>query len=119
MKLRALALAFLLCLELQAAAPLRIVLPSQPAAPERFAADELVKYLVQMGNPKPEIVDAPAAGDIYLGGPPGSGDADGFIIRSEDGKLLLRGNSPRATLYAAYHYLGIARRALVFSGARE
>jgi hypothetical protein len=58
-----------------------------------------------MGNLKPEVVSAPAAGDIYLGGRPGDGDADGFTIRSEGEKLLLHGNSPRATLYAAYHYL--------------
>src|SRR5438876_10502243 len=105
MKMRALALAFLACVELlQAAPPLRIVLPSAPAPPERFAADELVKYLVQMGNPKPEVVSAPAAGDIYLGGQRGE-DADGFVIRSEGNKLLLHGNSPRGTLYAAYQYL--------------
>jgi hypothetical protein len=105
MKLRGLALAFLACLQLLQAAPLRIVLPSQPAPPERFAADELVKYLVQMGNPKPEVVSAPAAGDIYLGGQPSGENPDGFVIRSEGDKLLLHGNSPRATLYAAYHYL--------------
>ena len=103
----ALAIVLLMCgvEPLSAAEPLRIVLPAQPAPPERFAADELVKYLVQMGNPKPEVISAPAEGDIYLGGPPRGEDEDGFVIRSEAGKLLLSGNSPRATLYAAYHYL--------------
>src|SRR5438552_17519050 len=111
----ALALALLLCSvePLFAADPLRIVLPAQPAPPEQFAADELVKYLVQMGNSKPHVISSPAEGDIYVGTMPGGvtlaplrgEDADGFIIRSEDGKLLLHGNSPRATLYAAYHYL--------------
>src|ERR1700690_3080218 len=99
--MRALVFVFRACVEMAHAQPVRIVLPAQPAPPERFAADELVKYLTQMGNPKPQVASAPDQGDIYLGGQPGSGDADSFSIRSEGGKLLLHGNSPRATLYAA------------------
>ncbi len=92
---------------------LRIVIPADPAPPERFAAEELAKYLAQMGNAAPVIAAAPAEGDVYVGAlPPGvavadlpAGNPDSFVVRSAGGKLLLHGNSPRASLYAVYTYL--------------
>jgi hypothetical protein len=96
--------------------PVTIVVRRNAAPPEKFAAAELVKYLAQMGNPKPEIQEFPIDGDIYLGVLPDADrseaeaalrdeDSDSFIIRSRGGKLLLYGKSPRANLYAVYHYL--------------
>ena len=103
-----------------ARSPLRIVLPSKPAPPEEFAARELVKYLAAMGNGEAQVVRAPAEGEIYLGALPvampaterqsiesslAGRDPDSFALRSTAHGLLIRGNSPRAHLYAAYHYL--------------
>jgi hypothetical protein len=101
-------------------APLRIVLPANPAPPEEFAGRELVKYLAAMGNGEAEIVRAPAEGDIYLGALPASTPnddrrhivsalagrgADSFVLRSTSRGLVIRGGSPRAHLYGAYQYL--------------
>ena len=104
----------------QTTIPLRIVLPSQAAPQEEFGAREIVKYLAAMGNEEPQIVRAPSEGDIYLGAVPAGlpqedqrriqsvlagCDPDSFILRSTSSGLLIRGNSPRAHLYGAYHYL--------------
>ena len=47
--------------------PLRIVVPFAPAPPEQLAAQELIRYLAAMGNPRPQVVHPPESGDIYLG----------------------------------------------------
>ncbi len=101
-------------------AAVRIVVPAMPAPPERFAAEELVKYLVAMGNPRPSVVLAPEEGDIYIGTLPGSlaatsaqavyarlkdKDPDSFVLRSLGKRLIIYGNSPRANLFGAYYYL--------------
>lgn len=97
-----------------------IVLANGAAAPVKFAAQELVKYLTAMGSAKPKVVQTSEEGDIYLGVFPGvltrearravesnlKGTApDSFVIRSFGKHLVIYGNSPRAILYGAYHYL--------------
>lgn len=97
-----------------------IVLPDGAAAPVKFAAQELVRYLAAMGNAKPKVVQTPEKGDIYLGILPGvlrgedrraiesslkRAEPDSFVIRSVGDCLVVYGNSPRAHLYGVYHYL--------------
>jgi hypothetical protein len=101
-------------------ASLRIVLPTDPAPPEEFAARELARYLAAMGNGETTIVHSPGEGEIYLGVFPtrltederwpiesalAGRDADSFVLRSTPRGLVVRGNSPRAHLYGAYRYL--------------
>ncbi|MFM8290766.1 MAG: DUF4838 domain-containing protein [Planctomycetia bacterium] len=96
-----------------------IVVAKDAAAPVRFAAEELQKYLRQITGVRLPIV------------PDGTGDAalcvgesaslaaefdrlradlrprgdDGYLMRSRGKRIMLVGNSPRATLYAVYHFL--------------
>ena len=99
---------------------LRLVTPAHPAAPIRFAAQELTRYLAAMGNSKPEVAEQTADGDLYLGCLPKGlsprerkeieaslrgKDSDSFMIRSVGQQLIIYGNTPRATLYGGYHYL--------------
>ncbi|MEN6536763.1 MAG: DUF4838 domain-containing protein [Bryobacteraceae bacterium] len=115
-------------------AAVRIVLSTMPAAPERFAAEELVKYLVAMGNPKPSVVLAPEEGDIYIGTLPGSlaavraqtmcgrltgKDPDSFVLRSIGKRLVIYGNSPRANLFGTYYYLESLGARWYFPGAEN
>lgn len=96
------------------------IVVSKGAPPLKLAVEELRKYLAAMGNPKPRIVLPPGRGDIYVGTmpsdlPPEVGEAintslhgkdvDAFVIRSVGNRLVIYGNSARATLYGAYHYL--------------
>ena len=100
--------------------PLRIVVPFRPPSPVQLAAEELVRYLTAMGNPRPQVVHAPDSGDIYLGSLPSKTasedvgeiritlrgvDEDSFVVRSVRDQLVIYGNSPRAVLYGVYHYL--------------
>ena len=98
---------------------LRIVRDHDAAPPIRFAAGELVKYLSQMGNPPPTVLEAPKAGDIYVGMIPADASSnqrraiemavhdnpDSFVIRTLGDGLVIYGGSARADLYGAYHYL--------------
>jgi hypothetical protein len=94
-----------------------VTAPDAPE-PERFAADELGRYLSQMSGVQLRIVtrDAPdAQGEKTVllgeavpaaarGALAGQGE-DAFLIRTEGRRLMLAGASPRATLYAVYALL--------------
>lgn len=97
-----------------------IVMPEGAAPPVKFAVQELVKYLTAMGNAKPTVSVAPQQGDLYVGTLPQElggedrgaiesslkgTDSDTFLIHSFGKRLVIYGNSPRAHLYGAYHYL--------------
>lgn len=96
-----------------------IVVASQAAAPVRFAAEELQKYLKKISG-----VELPIAHQcttdraIFVSQGQslpkeladlrtelaGRGE-DGYLTRTVGPRLALAGNSPRATLYAVYHFL--------------
>jgi len=112
----------------------RIVLPADSAPPVNFAAQELVRYISAMGNPKPEVADAPAEADIYLGVLPDDlpaqakqdlgdslrgKDEDSFVIHSFGRRLVIFGNSARANLYGSYHYLETLGVRWYFPGAEN
>ncbi|MCU1275442.1 MAG: hypothetical protein JWO48_2873, partial [Bryobacterales bacterium] len=103
-----------------ARAGVSIVLGPGATPVERLAADELTAYLSRMGNERPVTVRAPKTGSIYLGLLPADIDADSrhfiehslsgqdpdsFVLRTASGRLIIYGNSPRASLYGAYEYL--------------
>jgi len=88
---------------------------------EKFAAEELAKYLTKMVDKKVAITTQQKAQKaIYVGTLPPDlektfgkkiskeleelGD-DGFIIRESEDSLLILGKTPRATLFGVYHYL--------------
>ena len=96
-----------------------IVVADGAALPVRFAAEELQKYLKQMSGAELPIVSQDA-GDLAIVVAEGAsleGDLtalrttlagrgeDGYLMRTVGERLVLTGNSPRATLYAVYHFL--------------
>lgn len=97
-----------------------IVIASDASAPVKFAADELHKYVLAISGARLPILakgDEDSAICVGEDGVAGAGlvkrlraelrgrGEDGFLVRTEGKQILLLGNSPRATLYAVYHFL--------------
>lgn len=99
--------------------PYQIVIASGAIAPERFAAEELQRYLASMtGARLPIVADSEArhAHELVLGAatipdhaanengadPPGP---DGFTLRTLGDRLTITGAAPRGTLYGVYALL--------------
>ena len=96
-----------------------IVIAADVPLPVKFAAEELQKYLVQISGARlPVSTDGAPELAICLGeGSLPTDERDKLLLRlkgrGEDGylmccsgkRLVLTGNSPRATLYAVYHFL--------------
>lgn len=89
-----------------------IVVGEKADATERFAAEELQKYIEKISGAKLTIsADAGESPFIAIGECSGmdvpsryEGD-DAYRIRSVDSNLLLKGATPRGTLYAVYDLL--------------
>ena len=96
-----------------------IALAPSAEAPERFAAEELQRYTEQVTGSRLPIVDRAGQGPGFAVGLgtlredeaaiaarelAGRGE-DGYLMRSFGSRIALAGNSPRATLYAVYHFL--------------
>jgi len=84
---------------------------SDASAPECFAAEELQRYLAQAtGGSFPIVHEATGTG--LLVGEIGRSlveaptlSEDGYVMKRVGAQVVLLGGSPRATLYAAYHFL--------------
>ncbi|MDA2931322.1 hypothetical protein MYX84_15490, partial [Acidobacteria bacterium AH-259-O06] len=89
-----------------------VVSPSAPA-PERFAAEELQRYFLEIASVQLPIIDTHSGASIQVGFDPESPryrplrdlNEDSFLIQAENQNLYLAGNSPRGTLYAVYYFL--------------
>lgn len=81
------------------------------AAPERFAAEELQRYLAHATGGSFPIVEAADNAGLLVGeigrslvdAPTFS--EDGYLMKRVGEQVVLLGGSPRATLYAVYHFL--------------
>lgn len=96
-----------------------IVVADDAAQPEKFAAKELQKYLTQISDAQlPLVASAVADQVICVGkGSVSKNEAnrlqadlknrgeDGYVMGTSGKRLILMGNSPRASLYAVYHFL--------------
>jgi Domain of unknown function (DUF4838)/Glycosyl hydrolase family 67 N-terminus len=94
-----------------------IVVATDATEPEQHAATELAKFLRQVTGATFEISSPPAAGGSrLLVGPTAAKlavpdfstdglDAEGIVIRTVGGDLILAGGRPRGTLYAVYTFL--------------
>ncbi len=108
-----------LCLAQDGRTDYTIVTAKDAPAPVKFAAEELQKYLWQItGVRLPIALDAGGESAICVGEskmlaaeldrlradlqPRGE---DGYRMFSQGKRIVLVGNSPRATLYAVYHFL--------------
>jgi hypothetical protein len=88
-----------------------IGLATDASTPELFAAEELRKYLSQATGGDFPITNDPKQG--FVVGEAGRSIAgeipvlseDGYIMKRVGSQIVLLGGSPRATLYAVYHFL--------------
>jgi hypothetical protein len=97
----------------------QIIIPSNAIPSERYAAEELQRYLEKISGAKlPIATDATKAGhnEILLGSNarlPALGLAmnfaslgqEGFTLRTMGQKLIIAGGQPRGTLYGVYAFL--------------
>lgn len=97
----------------------RIVLPQSAIPSERYAADELQRYLEKISGAKLPIVsdaEKPNPQEIVLGENSHLGDwhaklqreelgPDGFVLRTDGERLIIAGGRPRGTLNAVYTLL--------------
>jgi len=97
----------------------RIVIAADAIPSERYAAEELQRYLEKMSGAKlPIVTDAEPikAREILLGDNAHSRKlkvdrdinrlgAEGFVLRTEGNRLIIRGGKPRGTLYGVYALL--------------
>src|SRR5258708_6437456 len=97
----------------------RIVIPAQAIPSERYAAEELQRYLEKISAVRmPIVTDAerPNAREILLGDNAHlrkSGNtidfaglgADGFTLRTDQSRVIIAGGRPRGTLYGVYALL--------------
>ena len=76
---------------------------------EHFAVDELQRYLHRITGERITVREEPLAGAVPLfvgdDAVPAELGAEGYVLRSAQGGLILAGNSPCATLYAVYDFL--------------
>lgn len=103
-------------------AALQIVIPDRAAAPERFAAGELARYIEAMTGARLSVAaESKAAGKpgIYVGGTVSSRKAgvvvksryaedDAYRLQSDGRNLYAVGACPRGSLFAAYDLLRMA-----------
>jgi uncharacterized protein DUF4838 len=92
----------------------QLVVAAEAAAPERFAAEEIQRYVEQMSGARlPITPDVPKRGAALLIGrglwlheaPAADPWDDTFTIEVAPRRVILAGHTPRATLYAAYALL--------------
>ena len=93
----------------------KIVVSANADAGTKYAAEELTKYLKAIGGVELPIVcdcTEPADKEIVIGctsrpGNPGSASLknDGYILRTMDDKLFIRGMNDRGNLYGVYGLL--------------
>jgi len=83
-----------------------ISIRKNPEGPERFAAEELSRYLRQISGARlPIEIQSRRSHVIQIEATLRAKHQDAFAIRTRANKLLLMGPSPRATLYAVYTFL--------------
>lgn len=93
----------------------RIHVPPRAGVVERFAADELKKYIRQITGAALEETSSPSAapaisvglrGDLALSDLPAPAQGfDGYAIVVAPDRIVLAGDNPRGALYAAYDLL--------------
>ena len=90
-----------------------ILVPVSAAAPEKFAAEELQRYLFEITSVRLPITSRRSKHAIQIGLDPNVGrygqlkslNEDAFVIQGDSQKFYLAGNTPRGTLYAVYYFL--------------
>lgn len=101
------------------ASPYRIVIPAHAIPSERYAAEELQRYLAKLSGATLPIVtdaEAPTSREIVLGDSSrlralrihvdfGRLGPDGFVLRSGGRRLFIAGGRPRGTLNGVYTLL--------------
>ena len=104
-----------------------IVIAPDSSPPQRYAAEELSKFVQQISGARLRISDAPVEGPMVLVGPSDALDqvspgidydalgADGLVMKTVGDHLVLTGGRPRGTLYAVYEFLDTELRCRWFT----
>lgn len=92
------------------AAPAEIVVPANAGVVERFAAEELARYLERITGRRLTVREegaATAAQQIRVGISPEASrlGEDGFVLRSDGPRFFIAGQNARGTLYGVYALL--------------
>lgn len=85
-----------------------VAVPERAARPLLYAAEELTNALHKMSGAHFGVVTAetaPCRNVIRLEAPAVETMEDDFSVKTEPGQIVLRGNSPRGALFAAYAFL--------------
>ncbi len=85
-----------------------VVVPDGAARPLRYAAEELTNTLAKISGAHFGVVaasEAPRRNVIRLEAPAKEALEDEFSVSAAPGEIVLRGNSPRGALFAAYAFL--------------
>jgi len=97
--------------------PYTIIIPAAPTPQEKFAGNELSKYLRQISGAEIPVKDTGAGSKIFVGvtrdgqGPAGisftkeESEYDAFVIKTDGQDLYLTGSNKRAVIYAVYTLL--------------
>jgi len=100
------------CRKADTSASVRIVTNRDAGLPTRFGAGELSKYLMQMGNPKPTLLESPETGDIYVGMIPN-------VFYKSDACYSSPGAPGSALRFSVvFEHLGAAKTPTAHAGAR-
>jgi len=94
---------------------IKIVIKADANEVEKFAVNEMAKYLNSMTDRQVDITDKPYDHSIYIGCLPYNSEnilsdldrshSDSFIIKNVADNIVIYGKTPRGTLYGVYDYL--------------
>ena len=85
-----------------------VVVPDGAATPIRYAATELTNIVFRISGAHLGVVTvgaAPCRNVVRIGAPDTEPMADEFSVKTAPGEIVLKGNSPRAALFATYAFL--------------
>ena len=85
-----------------------VTVPENAARPLRYAAEEFTNAVFRISGARLGVTtaaDAPKINVVRIEAPDLDTTADEFSVRSVPGEIVLKGNSPRAALFAVYAFL--------------
>ena len=84
-----------------------VSVPEGASRPIRYAAEELTNTIAKISGARLRVMAEPQVfgKNVIRLVCTGNEMVDEFFVKTEPGEVILTGNSPRATLFAAYQFL--------------
>ncbi len=82
-----------------------VVIKDNATEPEKYAANEFVKYIEKITGNKLNITTVDMPKSVYINAIGDETGDDGVNIKVLNDNLYLQGNSPRSTIYSVYEFL--------------